>query len=706
MKIVVDLPLPELRQDLKFIEGPVALDGSPSWTIQDKTRNKYFSIGWQAFQLLSRWSAGQSSALVKRVNEETTLNIVDEDVKKLLLFLYGNNLTIKSINGSSYDYLEQYSATKKSFFVWLVHNYLFFKIPLVRPTAFLRRTVVYVEPLFSNLAVTLILLAGLIGLYIVGRQWDYFFATFLYFFNIQGLGFYIVSLVIIKILHELGHAYTATRYGCKVPTMGFAMLVLFPVLYTDASDAWRIKSAKKRIHIGIAGMCTEFYIACIALFCWGFLPDGIYRSIAFILATTGLISTLIINLNILMRFDGYYILSDILGIQNLQKRAFDIGKWKLTELLFNIKEPTPESLSISMIRKLYIYAWCVWVYRFFLFIGIALLVYHFFFKALGVILFVIEISWFILFPIIGMLRSWWKMKDKIIKTMRFYITLLLLAGLIGLFIYPWNATIRIPAVYKSQQKSILFTPDSAYIESSFLVQGKRVVKDEVLMILKSPQIEQQIETTLKKIEVLQMQMRRVVANSEELSNIQVLVQQLQEEQSKLVGLDEKNEKLIVRAPVSGVIYDVAGSLHQNRWLNKKLPLAIIIEPTLPTIEGVVFETDLRRLKANAAAKFIPDNPQLEPISAYVDELEQANLQVLDMPMLASIYGGHVPAQLDRYGQIHPDKSIYRVRFNLSTEGATVEKLIRGMVHVEGDKQSFFNRAYNLIVSVLVRESGI
>ena len=150
----------------------------------------------------------------------------------------------------------------------------------------------------------LVLLLGFIGLYIVGRQWGAFTSTFLYFFNLQGLTFYFISLVFIKILHELAHAYTAVRYGCKVPTMGVALLVMFPILYTDMSDTWRVKSAMERIHVGAAGMIMELYIACIATFCWGFLPEGMLKSAAFILASTSWMLSLAINSNVLMRFDA------------------------------------------------------------------------------------------------------------------------------------------------------------------------------------------------------------------------------------------------------------------------------------------------------------------------------------------------------------------------------------------------------------------
>ena len=183
----------------------------------------------------------------------------------------------------------------------------------------------------------IILFIGVSGLYLVARQWDTFLNSFLYFFNLNGLFFYILAILCIKIFHEFGHAYTATRYGCKVSTIGVAFLVMFPVMYTDASDAWRLKSRRKRLYIDAAGMITELYIACVATFLWAFLPDGIMRSIVFMVATSSWILSLAINLNPFMRFDGYYILSDLWHLDNLQARAFKFGKWKLRKILFEYK---------------------------------------------------------------------------------------------------------------------------------------------------------------------------------------------------------------------------------------------------------------------------------------------------------------------------------------------------------------------------------
>ena len=701
-----DIVLPRLRNDLQLHEGPPASDGSPSWIVVDPVRNKYFSIGWPAFQLLSRWSSGKSSALIEKVRSETTLSINDEDVKDLTRFLYANSLTLDPPSGSSTDFVAQYRSSKPMFLVWLIHNYLFFKIPVLRPTRFLRSTLPYVEHFFSTTTLSLIVFIGLIGLYIVGREWEEFKSTFLYFFNLQGLVFYMLSLVLVKIAHEFAHAYTAVRYGAHIPTMGVAFLVMFPVLYTDTSDTWRIKSPTERMHVGGAGMLMELCIASIATFCWGFLPDGIFKSAAFFLATTSWVLSLLINLNPLMRFDGYYILSDLLGIQNLQDRSFRLGKRKLRELLFNVKRPPPSNLHKSMVTKLVIYAWSVWVYRFFLFLGIALLVYHFFFKLLGIILFIIEILWFIVMPVSKEFLAWWGMRDEIITSRRTYITLVFFGLIFAALIIPWNTHVTIPAVKIGISETTIYTPLSGYIVENHIQENKRVEQGDVLLVLNSPELEYEIYKTQQNISLLQTRASRIAASDEELSQIQVVLQQIQEKESRLSGLFKQQDRLTIKAPISGITRDLQESLHQNRWINDKLPLVTIVDPLSSKIIGMLEESDLKRVGIHREAKFIPDDPARPSVWAYVSDIEVANVSVLDIPALASVNGGPVPVRADKEGNLIPEKSVYRVRISISSvEKSLPDQEIRGVAQITGETQSLLGRIYDTTTAILIRESG-
>ena len=701
-----DQPLPALRDDLQLLEGPSELDGSPTWTTFDPVRNSYFRIGWIAFELLSRWNAGDAETLLERIRKETTCQVTRQDLTDLLKFLYANSLTRESVNNTSGDYYRQYLASRPNRLLWLLKNYLFLRIPLVHPDRFLRLLLPGVEPLYTVTARNFMVMLGFVGLYLAIHQWDSFASTFLYFFSWQGAVFYALALIVVKILHELGHALTAMRYGCRIPTMGIAFLVLIPVLYTDTTDAWRLTSRGQRLKIGAAGMIAELYIALVCTFLWSFLPDGILRSTAFVFATISWLLTLAINLNPFMRFDGYYILSDWLGVQNLQARAFAFGRWKLRQLLFAAEEGPPEKLPENIETKLVVYAWLTWAYRFVIFAAIAVLIYYFFFKLLGIILFIAEIYWFIIHPVARELNVWWKMRNRIARTGRFAVTFLVCLLLASLFFIPWSSRISLPAILEIADKATVYAPVVGRIREVNIREGDTVDKGDVLLVLESPWLDQEILRTRKRIEALALRSDRRASNIRDLSDLHVILQQLREQTSTLAGLHGLKDRLVIRAPLRGKVAEMAESLHPGRWINEKLALAFITATGDLTITGTVYENDLSRVAVSQPATFIPDDPGRERVKAVITELEQANIARLDIPYLASPYGGEIAVRPGEDGRLVPETSIYRVKFRISDQVVEApDQVLRGVVHVRGEPRSFAGRLFESVAAVLVRESG-
>ena len=700
-----DFPLPSLREDLSIIDGPVSSNGEPTWSIFDPVRNKYFRIGWSAFQLLSRWSAGRATALLNRVKSETTCNLSMNDIQEFIKFLYGNSLTRDSSSGDSRDYLTQYNATKMHWLLWLIKNYLFVRIPLVRPNQFIQSTLPLVEIVFTKTFRFLLLLTGIAGILLVIREWESFSSTFLYFFNMQGAVFYGLALLVIKIFHELGHAYMAARFGCRIPTMGIALLVMFPVLYTDTTDSWKLVSNRQRVLIGAAGMLTELTIALIATFLWSFLPDGIFKSIAFIFATTSWTMSILVNTNIFMRFDGYYILSDLWGIDNLQSRAFEFGKWRLREILFNLNLPRPERLSDGLAWRMTIYAWCVWIYRLFLFIGIALLVYHFFFKLLGLILFAVEIIWFIAQPVYRELKVWWGLRSKIIESNRLPVLILLFIFFMVFLFIPLNTTISIPGVLKTSVESSVYSLVPGKITSVNIGEGRMVQKDEVLMTMESPFLEKEIDNAEKELEVLNFRINRRMAFEEELAETNVLIEQRQQLQSRIDGLRELYSKLNIRAPISGKLVNLTRNLHSGRWVNEDLRLFSIIDPDTVEVLGIINSQDLARVDINHEAVFLPSTPELNDIHARVVEIESTNVRTIESLYFASNYGGKIAVRSDKSGEYVPEESSYRVRLIPTGFDEEIERVVTGNIYIYGRPLSLYRYMFESVAAVLIRESG-
>jgi putative peptide zinc metalloprotease protein len=699
-----DLVLPELRQDLTLLKGPSNSEGVPTWNIFDAVRNRYFRIGWLAFQLLSRWSVGSANELIDKVNAETACQLSKKDIDDLLVFLYANSLTVSSASGNGQDYLDQYNSTKQHWLIWLIKNYLFIRIPLFRPHGFLKATLPYLEGLFSTSFRNAVIFLGLIGIYLVAREWDVFVNSFLYFFDAEGLMAYVVGLIFIKILHEFGHAYMATRYGAKVSTMGVAMLVMFPVLYTDTSNAWRLTSRKQRLHIGFAGMLVELYIACIATFVWAFMPDGILRSMAFVLATSSWILSLSINLNIFMRFDGYYILSDWWGVENLQRKSFSLGKWKLTEVLFGLNRVAPENVSRSTRNKLVLYSWGTWIYRFFLFLAIALIVYHLFFKLLGIILFVVEIVYFIIYPLIKQMKLWWVDRAEIAESKRSYITFSLFILFLLFCFTPWNTKIKVPAILEATEDVMIYAPISAMIKTILVSEGNKVEQGELIAALESSQLNSDINQARQKIKNIELILSRHASSAENLSNLHVVLGRLEEAKSEYQSLVEQIELLNIYSPINGVIVDIDDSIHERRWVNASIPLFNIVNQQ-QQITGMLSEKDIARVNDGDQAIFYPDNAQIAPIPGKVKDIENINMRYIEQLYFNSRYGGEVAVRQDEFGNYVPESGVYRITFMPSEGEYKFNYVLKGIVQVEGVSQSLMGRMGNFISKVAIRESG-
>ena len=318
---------PYLREDLELIKGNSREDGSPGWLLYDALRNKYFTIGIAAFRLIRNWKSGEDISKFNEWINKKGLKINLEEIKSFISFLTNNNLIIQPKGQNITNLLFQKNSQKKNWLMYLIHSYLFFKVPLFKPDEWLGKTLKYTIPYASKQYRYIIYLIGFIGICLVVQQFEDFLTTFMYFFSIKGLLFYAITLIAVKILHELGHAYVAKYYGCQVSSIGIAFLVFFPFLYTDTTNAWRLRNHNERLLINFAGILTELHLALIATFVWAVVPDGAIKSIAFFVATTSWISSLTINVSPFMRFDGYYIFSDWLKAENLQPRAFALARW-------------------------------------------------------------------------------------------------------------------------------------------------------------------------------------------------------------------------------------------------------------------------------------------------------------------------------------------------------------------------------------------
>ena len=697
--------VPYLRQDLEIFRGNSREDGLPAWLLYDAIRNKYFSLGLTAFKLIKNWKGGEDIKNFEKKINSSGIDTSEEEIKSFISFLHQNNLIIQP-TGQNITYLmQQKNSMKKSWLMHAIHNYLFFKIPLFKPDDWLSKTLKYVKHFASKKFRNLVYFFGFIGLFLVVQQLETFKSTFLYFFSFQGLMLYFLTLVFVKCLHELGHGYIAKYYGCRVSAIGIAFLVFFPFLYTDTTDAWRLRNHKERLLINFGGILTELHLALIATFIWAVLPDGGFKSAAFFLATTSWISSLTINVSPFMRFDGYYVFSDWLRAENLQPRSFALARWKIRESLFGLNHPPPEEINPSRRWTFIVYAWATWVYRFFLFLGIALLVYHFAFKILGIILFVIEIHWFILLPIIREIKNWYKLKTEIRFNKQTKRTLIIILSLLMILFLPWKSSLKIPAVYVSEKYSKVFAPYPSKIKNILVNKDDVVEKGQELIELYSPDLDREIFSIRRKIQLTKTKINRLSKSAGNMDQFLTLQQSLIALQSELTGLSRVKNKLILKAPIKGKIKDFY-NLSEGMWVSNFDQLLGIVHYGTGKVKGFIKEEQIERFLKKNPAVFIPNDGIHDKVYLVSESLDLSAISNLPYISLSSVHDGPVAIRHSTGGefQYRPETAHYIAEFELAKK-SEIQFELPGYVHIQGSRYSPFANLIKSVIAIIVRESG-
>ncbi len=696
--------LPQLRQDIKLMETSCAEDGSKQWLLFDPIRNKYYTIGQEAFQLISVWE--EDTEIQDFLHKyRSKLDMEESDLETFITFMVQNNLTVPKEKNTFKKLYQDYKKTKQSPIKWLIHNYLFIRIPLFKPDKWLDKNMKYIDFLYTKSWQNIVFIIGLMGILLVLQDLNNFFSTFLYFFSYEGFFYYIVSLIFVKSIHELGHAFTAKRYGCKVASMGVAFLVLFPVLYTDTTDSWKLKSKYQRLQIVLAGMKTELYLAMISTFLWFFLPEGTIKSIAFVVATTSWITSLLVNISPFLRFDGYYALSDISDSKNLQPRSFAMARWFIRKNILGLEETIPEHLSKQKKNFFITYAILTWIYRFFLFLGIALLVYYFAFKVLGIILFLIEIIWFILMPIYKEILYWWNKKEALKWNKTNKISFGIFCVLILLLFIPWNTKVTIPAIIEAKSFVQIYSPKNAQIKEILFKNQDFVKQGDTLMILYSPSVELEISQVEKEIQLLHIHLDKLAGFKTMLEQRFILEEQLSRKTQELVGLKDIQSKLTVTAPFDGLV-QLNDYFHVNQWIDDKTPLIDLYNPNSLELVGFCPQDRIDDIQLNDDVIFFANSGDIAAIKGNISDIEHLSIPYLPYPELSSDFQGSIATRTEQNKLLRTEQAYYKVTVKINIHNQeTLNRRFHGNAVISAEASSLAKRFFNLIVTTLIKESG-
>lgn len=687
-----------LREDLRLFESAPERDGSPVWVIQDPVSNRFYRIGWLEYECLLRWP-DNPARIAADISDSTPLAVDEELVTRFAGFLERNRLVRPSAQGIQ-EFKKQTNSPGWRHWKWWLHHYLFVRVPLLRPHRMLTRLLPWVQPLFTRAALIALLCMTALGLILVMRQWDVFTHSVMDLISPAGIVGFLLALILSKTLHELGHALVATRLGLRVAHMGVAFVVLWPMLYTDTGESWRLRSHRQRLAISIAGVSVELALAGVATLAWALLDDGILRQSMLYLATTAWILSLALNVSPFMRFDGYFILSDLLSFPNLHERAGAMAKVWLRRHLLGLPDADPEVMGATARRALVLFAFATWIYRLGVFLAIAWAVYTFFFKLLGIFLLMVEIAWFVLRPIWSEITVWKKRWSEVKLPRRWSLYGIGLLALV-LLAMPWASDVEAPGAAHPERQQFVYGPFPARL-LSLQPQG-HVSRGSLLASFTAPDLDAQRQRNEASERALEQRLAGLMADDTGVGQQQAIIRRLNEQRAEIHAVRAEEERLRVVAEFDGHWLDVDPDYHPGVWVDVRTLLGVLIDPDHWVVDAYVEQRDIGRIHPGSPARFFVHG-QPSGVEAEVLFIDSTRSQRLAHAMLDSRYGGTIATHPAGQSEGMPVEALYRVRLKLA-QPLPLQREALGSVQIEGESRSLLWEGVKWGLTVLIRESG-
>jgi putative peptide zinc metalloprotease protein len=587
---------------------------------------------------------------------------------------------------------------------WVLHNYISLRVPLLRPETTLDRLEPLLTPLFSRGTAILLAVVGTIMVFLASRQWTELSTAVRGLLDasaILGLG---VTILVVKFWHEIGHGHIARRYGCSVPSAGVLFVLGAPLFYTDVTDAWRLPNRNKRMMIAAAGLMAEAMLVVPALTLWVFLPDGALRTTAFFVASGSLITSLFVNMSPFMRFDGYFLLSDGVGIPNLHAKSLDAMTWYLRRWVLGFKDAVPALVADLRYGWLALFGMGTLLYRLMLYLGLALIVYHAFFKVAGVVLFAIEIAWFVIKPISNELNIWRQRRREIAWCGQGAVSAVGAVTILVLLFVPLSQSVSMKAVIEAGSMARLHVSAPSVVEMVHRRQGERVVAGDIVLTLSSPTLSHQLRLVETRLALVQARMARAAGDASERNQLPVLQEEEKSLRVQRNGLQTEIDALTIFSPLAGVIAELDPAIHVGRSVSSKDRLALITSNHGIAARAYAGTEQTARLVESSRAVFVPENAVGMRVDLSLARVGAASSHVIEPAALSALYGGDIVTTPDRNGRAVAASSAFLLTF--TGDGEPPQLAARGTIHVDALPESFAAKALRRAASIIIRESGV
>ncbi|MFG0259548.1 MAG: hypothetical protein ACF8LK_04265, partial [Phycisphaerales bacterium JB041] len=291
----------------------------------------------------------QDSTLSQTFEKLVAHGVIDrseeDDYYALILELHQRSLLSLPVNDAD-TLFQRFDRKRRAEQLSKVLGVFFLRVPLINPDRFLARTLPLFRWLFTTPAfIAWLLLAAAAGVVAISR-FDELSAPVLTMLDGNNVYMLFAALLGLKVIHEFGHAYACRSFGGRVPEMGVFLVLFTPLAYVDATDSWTFTKTRRRAIVTLGGVYFESIIGAIAVFVWAATDASILNTLAYQVIVLATITTTLFNLNPLLRYDAYYLVSDLSGVPNLRARCQEAVAGLCKRVLFGLRhsadgEPTP-----------------------------------------------------------------------------------------------------------------------------------------------------------------------------------------------------------------------------------------------------------------------------------------------------------------------------------------------------------------------------
>jgi putative peptide zinc metalloprotease protein len=542
------------------------------------------------------------------------------------------------------------------------------KIPLLDPDRMLERWLAWYRPLFGVVGAILWIAVVGWGAVAAAQHWDELTQDITNrVLAPENLLILLLVFPLLKALHEFGHACAVKAWGGEVHEMGVMLLVLMPVPYVDASSATAFPAKHRRVLVGAAGMAIELFAASIALFLWLDMQPGILRAVLFNVMLIAGVSTVLFNANPLLRFDGYYILADLIELPNLRQRAQQYLGTTLQRRLFGLQaeavEATPREAAWFMFFSI-----ASFIYRIFITLAIAAFVATQFFFV-GVVLALWAVAMGLVAPVvwlIGFLAFNPRLRH---HRLRAAITSGVIAAALGALVFavPISSWTNAQGVLWGTDQSAVRGGTEGFVLKVLAQPGARVVKGEALVEAVDPLLPPRIRVLQAEKE--QLEARYLSERVESLVASLLTVEKLKAIDAELQRVLERSEELVIRSPADGIFAVSAAEDLPGRFLRQGDPVGYVLPEGRVLARVVVPQEAIDRVRSatRAVSARLAERIEETVEGRILREVPRASDQ---LPSLALSHLGGGDVALDpRTGQPRALQTHFELEIELDTERA-------------------------------------